>query len=264
MLSNYHTHTSFCDGKDSPKDIAEFAISNGFEALGFSGHSFTSFDSFGMKEEKKYISEIKALKEELGDKINIILGIEEDVFGLINRADYEYIIGSCHYVYKDGVYYPVDLSAGDTKRGIDAFGGIENFAENYFITLCDYIKNRCPDIIGHFDLLTKFDEKEGFFTENKAYKKLSQMYLQEAIKSNCIFEVNTGAISRGYRSFPYPSLDLLYTLKKNDAKIIISSDSHNKETLDYYFEETRDILTDVGFKRIYQQYDKKFIEIDLK
>ena len=35
-LSNFHTHTSLCDGKDSIRDIVEKAIELGCDKIGFS------------------------------------------------------------------------------------------------------------------------------------------------------------------------------------------------------------------------------------
>ena len=34
---NYHTHTDFCDGQNTPEEMAEAAAKKGFIALGFSG-----------------------------------------------------------------------------------------------------------------------------------------------------------------------------------------------------------------------------------
>ena len=43
-LSNYHTHTAYCDGKDTPRALVEEAVRLGCPALGFSGHSYTAYD----------------------------------------------------------------------------------------------------------------------------------------------------------------------------------------------------------------------------
>ena len=59
-----------------------------------------------------------------------------------------------------------------------------------------------------------------------------------------MFEVNTGAITRGMRKTPYPSEHLLHALKKQDVKLTLSSDSHSVNTLDGVFEETADYLYD--------------------
>ena len=37
---NLHTHTTFCDGKDTPEELIEAAIAKGFDSIGFSGHSY--------------------------------------------------------------------------------------------------------------------------------------------------------------------------------------------------------------------------------
>ena len=63
-LSNLHTHTHFCDGKDSPEEMVQAAIRAGFVSLGFSGHSFTPCDmSYCMLPESipLYKAEIRSL-----------------------------------------------------------------------------------------------------------------------------------------------------------------------------------------------------------
>ena len=44
ILSNFHTHTSFCDGKNTPEELVLYAIEQGCAELGFSGHSYVDFD----------------------------------------------------------------------------------------------------------------------------------------------------------------------------------------------------------------------------
>ena len=83
ILSNFHTHTSFCDGKDSAEELVLRAIELGCSEIGFSGHSFVEFDKeccmsiTGCEEYKK---EIIALREKYADKIKILLGVEQDIY----------------------------------------------------------------------------------------------------------------------------------------------------------------------------------------
>ena len=138
---------------------------------------------------------------------------------------------------------------------------VEAMAEQYFASFCDYILKRKPDIIGHFDLITKFDEiDEVRFLNNEKYLALSEKYVREALKSGSLFEFNTGAISRKYRSFPYPYENLLHIIKKEGGGLVLSSDSHDVSTLDFYFEESRKILKDVGFEFVYTFYEGEFIK----
>lgn len=266
MLSNLHTHTTFCDGKNTPEEIVIRAIEKGFDSIGFSGHGYTDFDQrYCMKDTDAYISAIKHLKKKYKNEIQIYLGIEEDAFSLTNRNDFDYIIGSSHYLCVKGKHYPIDSSYEFFKKCLEIFDNdIISLSHTYYKEFCDYILKRKPDIVGHFDLITKFDEMDdSLFLHNDEYLKLSKKYLLAALKSEAIFEVNTGAISRGYRTTPYPYENLLYLLKKHGAKITLSSDSHSKDTLDFHFSQTKQLLLDIGFKQIYTLFDNEFIKTDI-
>ena len=77
MLSNFHTHTVFCDGDNTPEEVVLSAIDKGLSAIGFSGHGYTDFDlRYCMTETDKYIAEVKRLKEKYKDKIDIETGFE--------------------------------------------------------------------------------------------------------------------------------------------------------------------------------------------
>ena len=261
MLANFHTHTTFCDGKNTPEEIVLYAIEKGMNVIGFSGHGYTPYDlRYCMKDTLGYIKEINRLKEKYKNKIQIYLGVEEDAFAPLNRGDFDYIIGSCHYFFVDGKYYPIDSDYDYFKKCLEVFEyDIAKLAKTYYEAFCGYIKRRKPDIVGHYDVITKFDEidVERFFG-NDEYLKIADKYMNEAVKNDVIFEVNTGAISRGFRKKPYPHDNLLYILKKNDAKLIFGSDSHSVETLVFGFYEARKQLKEIGFQYVYTLFDNEF------
>lgn len=266
MLANYHTHSTFCDGKSTPEEMVLAAMERGFSALGFSGHGYTPFDLHScMSDTRGYISEIKRLKEKYKNKIQIYLGAEEDMHSYVRRDDFDYIIGSSHYLYIKERYYPLDLSYSNVTDCLELFGGDPLAAANaYFAGFCSYIKERKPDIVGHFDLLTKFDEKfEPVFLGKTEYERLAEKYLDSVACDGLIFEVNTGAISRGYRTTPYPADNLLYLLKKRGAGIILSSDCHRAEWIDCGFAEAKARLRDIGFNEAYALYYGEFIKYRL-
>lgn len=255
MLCNYHTHTIYCDGKNTPEEVVVAAIQKGFYSIGFSGHAYTSYDlSYCMKDTLGYINEINNLKKKYADKIQIYLGIEEDSAEYVNRSNFDYILGSCHYLHIGDNHYPIDSDYDGFKECLKVFDNdVIKLSEHYYSHFVNYISNRKPDIVGHFDLITKFDEvDEMLFLNNPQYIKIAQKYMEIASQNDVIFEVNTGAISRGYRTTPYPQEELLYILKKNNGKVILSSDSHSADTLDFYFEESQKILRDAGFDHVYE------------
>ena len=265
MLSNLHTHTVFCDGADTAEAMVLAAIDKGFSSIGFSGHGYTDFDlSYCIKDRSAYMSEIRRIAEKYGDKIKVYLGIEEDARAPVERKGLDYVIGSSHYSLKDGVYYSVDSSPEHFAKCLDAWGGdIVAFADEYYSTFCDYILEKRPNIIGHFDLITKYDELLGSrFLKSFEYQKLAEHYLRVALRANCIFEVNTGAIARGYRTSPYPYIDLLRVIKEEGGMITLSSDSHSTQTVDFWFDQAKALLRDVGFSKIMVLCDGIFTAID--
>ena len=255
MLTNYHTHTTYCDGKNTPEEIVLYAMEKGFSSIGFSGHSYTAFDlGYCMKDTAGYIQEVSRLKQKYKGKIQIYCGAEEDAFSCVDREWFEYIIGSSHYFKVGQKYYPIDGNYDKFKNCLALFDyDVIKLAETYYSAFVSYIAKRKPDIVGHFDLITKFDEMDVcHFLNHPEYLKVAENYMQKAAENDVIFEVNTGAIARGLRSTPYPQENLLYILKQSGSKVILSSDSHSVETLDFHFEETEQRLRDIGFDGVYE------------
>ena len=103
------------------------------------------------------------------------------------------------------------------------------------------------DIIGHFDRLTKFAERDPWFDAchpryEAAWKRAADILL----KTGKPFEVNTGAISRGYRTDAYPSREIRQYLRAKGARLILSSDAHGKENVGFAFDRFRDEIRGCG------------------
>lgn len=225
-------------------------------SLGFSGHSYTDFDkSYCMSEldTKKYIVEINALREKYKDKINIFCGIEKDYYSNINTTNFDYVIGSVHYCKSGERYIDIDLSIDDFKNSTKVYFNNDyfSFCESYFKNVADvYNKTKC-DIIGHFDLITKFNAQNKLFdTNDKRYIDLAIGAVDFLQKNDVIFEVNTGAISRGYRTSAYPARFILERVKEKGGSIILSSDCHEKDNLMYDFNNAIDYIKSVGFNTV--------------
>ena len=243
MLRDLHTHTVFSDGKNSPEEMVISAIEKGLCEIGISDHSYTDFDtSYCIKKEKisEYKAEILRLKSKYSVKISVLCGIEQDYFSSEPTDGYDYVIGSVHYIFKNGEYVPMDESPLILKNAAEKFfnGDIYALAEEYFKTVSDVVRKTNADIIGHFDLITKFNEIAPLFDEkNPRYIKARNNALDELLKTGKPFEINTGAISRGYRTTPYPSAEAIEYIKKKGGKFILSSDAHSTETLCFKFPE---------------------------
>ena len=160
--------------------------------------------------------------------------------------------------------------------------GMMRVAEMYFDTVGGIIDATNCDIIGHFDLITKFIEGWGFSPAGKimnrsicgsaefisdlfdtaddryvsAWKKAIDRIFNDCAEryrsgfrnrleslgvlkaaDKPVFEINTGAIAKGYRTRPYPSSDQIEYIKSKGGVLILSSDSHAAGTICSGFEE---------------------------
>ncbi len=255
-LTNYHTHTTFCDGAHSPEEIVICALEKGFETIGFSGHGHIYFDEVGCMSPEttdEYIEEIARLKEKYDGRINILCGVEQDYYCKPLTHKFDYVIGSVHYVKKNGTYLVVDASAKILEDGISRLYGGDVYAlcEDYFENVSDVVNRTNCDIIGHFDLITKYNEKQPMIDiQNERYVKAATKAIEKLIPENRIFEVNTGAIARGLRTSPYPCEWMLREIAKRGGRVVLSSDSHNKNTIDCAFSECRELVLSCGFPKI--------------
>lgn len=268
-LQNLHTHSTFCDGIHTPEEMVGFALEKGFDSLGFSGHSYTGYSSASRvtpETTEEYKKEIKTLKSRYADRLKIYLGLEVDMYSPIELTGYDYLIGSVHYLKMDGEYVGFDRTATTVKSLIDTrfYGDGLAFAKVYYETLAKLPEYGDFDIIGHFDQITKNIEIIPLFDiESKAYMNcaLDAMY---ALKGKIpLFEVNTGAVARGYRTTPYPHVNLLRELNRLGFGAVITSDCHDGTKLDFGFAHARAFLKECGFREQYILNDRGFEAVAL-
>ena len=237
MLSNYHTHTLLCDGKNTAEEMIKAAIAAGCREIGFTGHAVTPCGkdySMSRDNQRRYREELLSLRERYRDKIKVLIGIEMDYFSEPITEEYDYIIGSVHHIEKDGVFLDVDLSPEGMRDAIDRYfdGDGTAFAEAYYGLVAKvYEKTHC-DIVGHFDLVTKFEEKGvSVGSGSERYTAAASRALDALLATPALFEINTGAMSRGYRTSSYPAPSLRQRIAESGKPFVINSDAHSAENI---------------------------------
>ncbi len=248
ILSDFHVHSVYCDGLNSAREIILTAIEKGMESIGILAHSYTPFDTrYCLQKEKiqNFIQEINGLKAEFKDRIRVFCGVEQDYFSDVFDG-FDYKIGSVHYVYKDNKYLEIDESEEITLSIVNDYfdGDWYALCEEYFKIVGDVINKTNADIIGHFDLITKFNRDGKYFDEkNPRYAKAYKNAVEKLIPLGKLFEINTGAIYKGFKLEPYPSKDIREYIVSLGGKFILSSDTHKKESLLFGFDALQELNT---------------------
>ena len=275
FTQNLHAHGQFDDGKSTLEEMLLASRKAGLTSLGFSVHCPLPYGSVwacAHSDLPAYIAEVRRLAEKYAGEIDVFLGTEWDVIAQdMDLSSFDYAIGSVHHLplamklpencppelaRQFAVDYPsVDESAEATARCLDGHfsGDTDAYAKAYFSEIKKVAQREEAGIVGHFDLLTKFDEQRRFFTPpTKAYMEAALDAMETLVKAGKIFEVNTGAISRGYRSEPYPSRELLCALYEMGGKVTISADTHHVSSVACAFDQAEKTIRECGFKEIWR------------
>lgn len=255
--SNVHSHTTFADGRDTAEEMVRAALALGFHTLGFSEHGHADYDdnSMTLAQEREYQAEIRRLKAKYAGQLNILLGYEHDWQSPANVSDYEYYIESVHYVARGDTLFCVDntreklVNAARTLYGGDMYA----LCRDYFRTVCESIQGTNAAIIGHIELVMKFNEARDLFDDaDPRYLSSALACAEVAARSGRLVEINSGAISRGYRTQPYPSAAMLRRVAECGGRIIFTSDCHNSDYLDCNFDQSAELARACGFKTAWE------------
>lgn len=263
IKANYHTHCEFDDGLNTCDEIVREAISSGMESIGFSAHYPISYQNeWCMKWESvdSYFNTVSKLKAKYLDKIKIYLGIEaelifanqeEEKLYKKHKSYLDYEIGAVHCFYEDllGKLIMFDGTLEEREEAMRYFLKPENFCESYYAYVLKIINKNRPDIIAHLDQIKKFNHLDKIFDEKSIwYRNLVYSCLDRIKTYGTIVEVNTGGIVRGYSTDVYPSLWIIKECFKRDIPIVLSSDTHDKNNITAYFDETIKELKRIGYK----------------
>ena len=256
-LSSVHVHSKLCDGKNTLDEMAVTAWRAGLKTLGFSGHSHTPCDiEYCMTQSRTalYKAQVAKLKERYAGKLDILCGLEWDLYSDDEPTAYDYFIGSAHYVRgpKTGRYYEIDFREADLAACIqDDFDG-DGLAvvEAYFDNVRQVAEHK-PTILGHFDLIKKINKGNKFFDENSPrYAAAARTALEAAAANGCVLEVNTSSVYRGYREDFFPGEDILRAWKEMGGEVIITADAHEAKALTFGFDEAAAMLKKLGYDHV--------------
>ena len=268
-LQNLHSHTIYCDGSLTLEQMVNAAIKKRCDSFGFSGHSYAPFDEkhcMSPENTRTYKREIEQLKEKYKGEIELYRGIEQEYHSEQPPGDVDYIIGAVHYIKKGDALVCIDGGAKWQKQECETNYGCDYYAmsEGYYETVADVARKTNADIIAHFDLVVKYNFGGKLFDEtHPRYVSAAIDAMNEILKNCKLFEVNTGAMYRFDKPEPYPSIFLLKKLRERGGEVILSSDSHDAESICHKFDEMKQLLKACGYKYIKQLTKNGFINTPL-
>jgi histidinol-phosphatase (PHP family) len=278
MLTDYHIHTPLCHhATGSPRDYVLAAQKAGLDEIGFSDHNPmpTQFDEWRMGPDQlpEYLNLITQVRHEfpdypirLGLECDFIAGYEHHVESLAQQAEWDYLIGSVHYITtregderKGGAGSPGERWEIDSPRHLKKWKEhpVEEIWQRYFEEYTRMAESNLFDFLAHPDLVKKFG--------HRPQGDLSRFYKNaiEAIADHgVVLEVSTAGLRKDCKEI-YPSRDFLTLAHKKHIPIVINSDAHTPDEVGYAFADAIKLVREVGYDKVTRFEKRKTVSVPL-
>ena len=257
-MIDLHNHTPLCKhATGTPKEYINEAIKKGIKIYGFSDHAPMEFDyeyRMSFDEMETYENEIKKLKEEFKNQIEILIGYEVDFTPMVDKRvlnrDVDYLIGSVHFLDNWGFDNPEFIKEWERRDVDDVY-------KEYFSKIEEMANSRLFDIVGHLDLVKVFGYKP-----KKDIKDIAHKAIKAIKKSKMSVEVNTAGLRKPVKE-TYPNNELIEMILNEGIDLTLSSDAHSPTQVGFMLNETLNELRKLGVTElaIYKNRKKEKVKV---
>ncbi len=246
--TDYHTHTPLClHAEGEPEAFVEKALALGMSAYGIADHApmppaREPFDSWRMRFSQlpEYLRWIERAKEAArGTGLRILAGLECDwlpgiapwVEQLRREYDWDYLIGSVHYLGNSG-------SVDDALFATSCItGSPEGDWRAYWRAVLAMVQSGLFDIVGHIDLVKIW----GRYPASPLMPYYAPV-LDALAGSGLVVELNTAGWHKPCAE-QYPSAEFLSELLRRRVPVALDSDAHRPDHLARDRERARELLS---------------------
>jgi histidinol-phosphatase (PHP family) len=263
MRTDYHIHTPLCGhASGAPREYVLAAQAAGLVEIGFSDHNPmpVQFDDWRMAPGQlpEYVGMIEEARREfprypirLGLECDFIPGYEPHIQAIGAQADWDYLIGSVHYVTPE---WDID-NPKHLKRWKEQ--PVDDIWRAYFAAYTKMIESCLFDFLAHPDLVKKFGLRPT--------GDLSRFYkdtLDAAAEAGAVLEVSTAGLRKDAKEI-YPSRDFLEAAWHRHIPIVINSDAHAPGEVAHEFGRAYKLVTDIGYKEVMRFEKRKAIPVEI-
>jgi histidinol-phosphatase (PHP family) len=275
-LTNYHSHSLYCDGRANMEDFIRFALSEGFTSYGFSSHAPLPFSTAWTMEWDSmddYLAEFHRLKAKYTGQIELYIGLEIDYLNeesnpsvtRFRELPLDYRIGSVHLLYDDkGEIVDVDVTADKFRRLVDKHfnGDLVRVVHLYYDRLMRMVELGGFDIVGHADKMHyNASAYHPGLLDEPWYDALIQEYFDAIARKGYIVEINTKSFLE-LGTF-YPNERYFPVLLEKGIRVQVNSDSHYPERINNGRLQALMALQASGYHTVTEMYNNEWKDMPL-
>jgi histidinol-phosphatase (PHP family) len=261
VLTDYHVHLRTDDLDASAAEhyvqanatrYREAAAERGIAELGVSEHVYRFrqalelwrhpfWEQYAVDDLGEYCSFVRERTDlRLGIEMDFVPGAEDRTAGLLDAHDFDYVVGSVHFI-RYGAVDMDDYSVWGSGRSI------EEVWRRYFQTIAESARCGLFDILAHPDLVKIWGD-----SNRRPAGDLRFFYepAVEAIAESCIaVEISTAGLRKPVGEI-YPAPPFIEMCIDAGASFALSSDAHRPEDLGAGYEQALELLSGLGVEQL--------------
>ena len=265
MLTDYHVHLR-PDEEDSTAEryftpanaerYREVASERGIEELGVAEHIHRFVQSLGIwshpwyrywahDDVDEYVDFLRSVELKVGIEADFLPGREDRVANFLDGRDWDYVVGSVHFLRDDAVdvHGDPDWEPWDVWRGADP----EKVWARYFETLGEAARSGMFDILAHLDLVKVFAGRVPL--PDGDLRRFYDRAMDGIADSDVAVEVSTAGLRKPVAEI-YPAPALLEMCLDAGRPVALSSDAHEPDQLGYEYERAVELLRGLGVTEV--------------
>jgi len=250
-LTDYHSHTPLCrHAEGTPEAYVDAALRQGLAEYGVSDHgpSPNLDDDWRMAVEElpEYLQWVEEARRHAGPDLPVRLGLECDFLPgeeswldtLRGRADWDYWIGSVHYIADDWAVDDPRIAFRIGETGVEETWGL------YWKCYLAAVRSGRFEIMGHPDLVKKFGQRPA-----GDLRRYYEPVVEAMADVGCACELNTAGWHKECGE-AYPAAEFLALCAEAEIPLVLSSDAHAPEEVARDFSQARNMALDAGYTHL--------------
>jgi histidinol-phosphatase (PHP family) len=262
MLTDYHLHlrpddegTSFEHyfTAENVDRYLEAAATAGIEELGVSEHVYRFRQALDLWRHPLWVENavddidaycefVRGTPLRLGVECDFIPGAEERIAALLEARDFDYVVGSVHFIGEGDA--AVDHGGFDVWEGD---GDPDEIWRRYFAMLAECARSGLYDILAHPDLVKVWGRSRPL--PGRDLRGFYEPAVEAIAESGIAVELSTAGLRKPVGEL-YPAFEFAQMCVEAGAPFALSSDAHLPEQVGYEYDRAVELLDRLGVEEI--------------
>jgi histidinol-phosphatase (PHP family) len=260
MLTDYHLHlrpdeVGRADEYFTQENVERYlaaAEEQGISELGVSEHIYRFKDALelwahpywddqAVDDLGAYCDFVRTTPLRLGIEADFIRGAEDRIAELLDGHDFDYVVGSVHYLGENGAIDDQRYDAWESFSDADALWS------TYFEWQAELVRSGLFDIVSHPDLVKIWGDARPAPERDPRFHY--EPFVEAIAEGGVAVEVSTAGLRKPVGEI-YPARALAEMCVEAGAEFALSSDAHAPDQVGFGYERAMEFLDGLGVERI--------------